>query len=63
MVLHRTHHKPMAKMVGVTVHREEPLDSSGCNSRPETGSLHDPVAEAASSSVDVLEAGRFFVVR
>jgi len=36
---------------------------ANCESRPETGSLHHPVAEAASSSVDVLEAGRFFIMR
>jgi hypothetical protein len=44
-------------VVGEKVRREKPLDFGGCNSRPQTGSLHHPVAEAATSSFDVLKRG------
>jgi hypothetical protein len=47
---------------GVTVRREKALDFSGCNSRPETGSLHHAVAEAAIQ-LPPSEAGRSFIMR
>jgi hypothetical protein len=37
------------------VRREKALDFDECNSRPETGSLHHPVAEAAISNFDLLK--------
>jgi hypothetical protein len=45
-------------LTGEKVRRENALDSSGCNSRPQTGSFH-PVAEAAISSFDLLKRGGF----
>jgi hypothetical protein len=44
-------------IVGVTAQHEKPLDFSGCNSRPETGALRHPVADAAISSLDLLKRG------
>jgi hypothetical protein len=51
----RTSHHPAGfDVVDVTVRREKALDSSGCHSRPQPGSLHHRVAEAATSSFDFL---------
>ena len=38
---------------------EKALDFSECNFRPATGSLHHPVAEAATSNFDVPKRGAF----
>jgi hypothetical protein len=42
-------------MIGEKVHREKALNFSVRNSLPQTGSLHHRVAEAATSSFDILE--------
>jgi hypothetical protein len=46
------------RVVCEKVLREKPLDFSGYNSRPGTGSLH-PVAAAAISSFRLLKLGVF----
>jgi hypothetical protein len=50
-------------MVGETVRRENRWPSAhAISARPETGSLHRPVAEAATSGFDVLK-GALFIMR
>ena len=49
--------------VGEKVRRGKARDSNGRKSRPETGSLHHPVAEAAISSFDPLNRGALSLSR
>jgi hypothetical protein len=42
--------------VGITVHRENALDFSGCNSRPGTGSRHPLAIEAAGGGNEAVGA-------
>jgi hypothetical protein len=43
--------------IGEKVRREKALGFSACNSRQQTGLLHHPVAEAATSIFDLSKRG------
>jgi hypothetical protein len=55
MIQHQVEWSGATSSIVVTVRREKPLDYSGCNSRPGTGSLHPVEIEATAEATRLLE--------
>ena len=52
-----------ARVINVTVRREKALNFSGCNSRPETGSLHPAVMRVLGVLANRLKCTSTFPVQ